>query len=483
MSEQKPDLVPIAVDMDGTLIRSDLLIESFLLLIRQNPLILFQALLWLLKGKAYLKQEIACRIALPVHLLPYNQAVLDFLAEKRRLGHPIALATASHRVYARAVADHLKLFDQVFATEGDTNLSGDRKRSALNAAFGSRGYWYIGNGRVDLKVWQDAAGAVVVGDARLAGEAARQCPVEYHIANPLPPLKVWLKALRVHQWVKNGLIFVPLLAAHQVQSGGALAAAVFAFIAFSLCASSVYLLNDLLDLPEDRQHATKRLRPFAAGTLDPLYGLAGAPMLLLVAMIMAACVSSAFLLVLLVYYALTFAYSFQLKRIVLIDVVTLAGLYTIRIIAGAAAIEVPLSFWLLAFSVFVFLSLAIVKRYTELVALREQNRSGTLGRGYQVDDLELLASLGGSAGYLSVLVLALYINSNEVRLLYGQPELMWPICLVMLYWISRVWVIAHRGGMNDDPIVFALKDRVSLLCGGVVAVFMMLASWASAGGS
>jgi 4-hydroxybenzoate polyprenyltransferase len=245
----------------------------------------------------------------------------------------------------------------------------------------------------------------------------------------------------------------------------------------------VYLLNDLLDLPEDRQHATKRLRPFAAGTLDPLYGLAGAPMLLLVAMIMAACVSSAFLLVLLVYYALTFAYSFQLKRIVLIDVVTLAGLYTIRIIAGAAAIEVPLSFWLLAFSVFVFLSLAIVKRYTELVALREQNRSGTLGRGYQVDDLELLASLGGSAGYLSVLVLALYINSNEVRLLYGQPELMWPICLVMLYWISRVWVIAHRGGMNDDPIVFALKDRVSLLCGGVVAVFMMLASWASAGGS
>lgn len=477
MANEAQQPLPIVIDLDGTLINSDLLIESFLLLIKQNPLIIFSVIRWLLQGKARLKHEIARRVEVPVALLPYNQAVLDYIQKKRQLGHRIALATASDRRYAQAIADHLGCFDALFATDETTNLSGTRKRHALNQAYGQRGYCYAGNEAVDLQVWQDAAAAVVVGNHRLAAQARLLCPVEQELDSPQPDLKRWLKALRVHQWVKNGLIFVPLLASHLLSEGSAIWAAMLAFIAFSCCASSVYLLNDLLDLPDDRQHATKRNRPFAAGTLSVLHGLLAAPLLLLVALLIGLLVSSEFLVVLVSYYVLTFAYSFYLKQLVLVDVITLAALYTTRIIAGAAAIAVPLSFWLLAFSIFVFLSLAIVKRYTELHGLKEKNRSKTLGRGYQIDDIELLSSLGGSSGYISVLVLALYINSPEVKLLYGQPMLMWPICLIMLYWISRVWIVAHRGEMQDDPILFALKDKVSLICGALIGIFMVSAAF------
>jgi len=248
-----------------------------------------------------------------------------------------------------------------------------------------------------------------------------------------------------------------------------------AFFAFSLCASSVYFLNELLDLNDDRRHATKRNRPFAAGTLPLTVGLIGTPILLAMAAAICWFLPWEFTLVLGIYYFMTVAYSFKLKRVVMVDVITLAALYTIRIVAGAAALAVSLSFWLLSFSVFVFLSLAIIKRYTELMKLREKSVKKILGRGYQVEDLELLSSLGGSSGYLSVLVLALYINSTDIKGLYAHPQIMWPACLVMLYWISRVWILAHRGNMDDDPIVFALKDRISLVCGGLIGLFMMLA--------
>lgn len=316
---------------------------------------------------------------------------------------------------------------------------------------------------------------MVVGNKSLAAKAERICGLDEHIVSEGASIKRWLKALRVHQWVKNGLIFVPMLASHQFTDLNNILLCLAAFLAFSLCASSVYLLNDLLDLNDDRRHKTKRNRPFAAGTLNLLHGLVLAPVLLIMAFTMAPFISLDFLIVLVCYYILTFAYSFFLKRIVLIDVITLAGLYTVRIIAGAAAISVLLSFWLLAFSVFVFLSLALVKRYTELKALQEKSVKKTLGRGYHADDIELLSSLGGSSGYISVLVLALYINSSDVRVLYNEPMVMWPICLIMLFWISRVWIVAHRGQMHDDPIVFALKDKVSILCGAIIAAFMIVA--------
>lgn len=471
--EQKP----LVVDLDGTLIRSDLLLESFLQLIKQNPLLLFATFYWLLTGgKAAMKREIANRVDLAAELLPYNQGLVDYLKEQKAVGRVVALATASDKKYANDVANHLGLFDYVYGSENGINLSGSRKREALSKEFGSGGYVYAGNASVDLKVWKESSAAIVVGDEKLTRQAQKLCELEKQFDAKQGGLKVWLKALRVHQWVKNGLIFIPLLAAHQFSNGTALIACFVAFLSFSLCASSVYLLNDLLDLPDDRRHKTKRNRPFAAGTLSLLHGLLVAPLLLAFAFLLTFFLPFEYLLVLSSYYILTFAYSFYLKRVVLVDVVTLASLYTVRIIAGAAAISVALSFWLLAFSVFLFLSLAILKRYTELLALKERSGKATLGRGYQVEDIELLSSLGGSSGYISVLVLALYINSGEILELYANPMVMWPTCLVMLYWVSRVWIIAHRGQMHDDPIVFALKDKVSVFCGAIIGIFMVAAT-------
>jgi 4-hydroxybenzoate polyprenyltransferase len=289
------------------------------------------------------------------------------------------------------------------------------------------------------------------------------------------PLKAILRALRPHQWAKNVLIIVPLLAAHLVNDRNTVLAGLAAFVAFSLCASSVYLLNDLLDLEADRAHARKSKRPFAAGDLSILAGLLMAPCLLAVAVVFAAFLPPKFWLVLATYYTLTCAYSFVLKGKVLIDALALAGLYTLRIIAGSAAVLVALSFWFLLFSVFLFLSLAFVKRFAELEALRRMGRLRAAGRGYHVEDLPLLQSLGTAAGYLSVLVLALYINSPEVTALYGTPKAIWMLCVLMLYWISRVWMLAQRGQMHDDPVVFALKDRQSLGIAVLAAAAVALA--------
>ncbi|CBL45223.1 prenyltransferase, UbiA family [gamma proteobacterium HdN1] len=468
--------LPLAVDLDGTLLKSDMLLESFLAMVRNNPFTLLLAPFWLLKGKAWLKLQIALRSEIDVSHLPYNEPLLAYLHTQKAQGRKIYLATATHQKYAQQVADYLELFDGVFASSPDVNLSGIHKRDALVAAFGERQFVYAGNEAVDVPIWKASAAAIVVGDRATRSLADESAPIEQHFDSHAKKLKPVLKAFRVHQWVKNALIFVPLFAAHQFDNPVLFLQGILAFLAFSACASSVYLINDMLDLAEDRQHPTKCKRPFAAGTLPILTGMVSIPLLLLAAIFLCLFLPAQFALVLAAYYALTFAYSFWLKRVVLIDVVTLALLYTIRIIAGAAAIAVPLSFWLLAFSTFLFLSLAILKRYTELLVMREKNATKALGRGYAVNDFELLASLGGSAGYLSVLVLALYINSPEIRALYPSPELMWPTCLIMLYWVSRVWIVAHRGNMNDDPIVFAIKDKTSLICGFLVAIFMVVAS-------
>jgi 4-hydroxybenzoate polyprenyltransferase len=466
---------PLVVDLDGTLIKTDLLLESFMLLIKANPLNLVFVFLWLLKGKANLKAEIARRVDILVEVLPYNEAVVDYLKQQKKAGRTIVLATASHQRYAHGIADYLKLFDDVLSSSDTLNLSGMAKRKALIDRFGEGQYAYAGNADVDLKVWSHAGSAVVVGNDRLARKAGALCDIEASFAVASPSLRTIVKALRVHQWVKNALIFVPLITSHQLQSLDVLLMSVLGFFAFSLCASSVYFLNDLLDLSDDRQHATKRNRPFAAGTLSLLFGIVGTPLLLLVAIVACLFLPTDFQIVLAIYYVLTLAYSFKLKRLVMVDVVTLASLYTVRIVAGAAAIGVFLSFWLLSFSIFVFLSLAIIKRYTELMKLKSASATKALGRGYQVEDLELLSSLGGASGYISVLVLALYINSPEVKGMYTDPVLMWPACLIMLYWVSRIWIIAHRGNMDDDPIVFALKDKASVICGILIAGFMVLA--------
>jgi 4-hydroxybenzoate polyprenyltransferase/phosphoserine phosphatase len=467
---------PLCVDLDGTLIRSDVLLESFLLLIKRNPLYLFLVPFWLLRGKAVLKSEIAARVTLNPAALPYDREFLHWLQAERAAGRSLWLCTAANQTLADSVAAHLGLFDGVLASDRAVNLAGAAKAKQLLERFGERGFDYCGNERRDLEIWEHARGAIVVnGGTNLERKAARTSRVVKQFSTRAPLLRALIRALRPHQWAKNALILVPLFAAHRANEPEALVAGVLGFIAFCLCASSVYLLNDLLDLEADRAHARKSRRPFASGDLSLLLGLALAPCLLAVAVVIAAFLPPKFWLVLASYYGLTCAYSFVLKGFVLVDALTLAGLYTLRIIAGSAAVAVPLSFWLLLFSVFLFLSLAFVKRFAELEALRRQNRLRAAGRGYHVEDLSLLQSLGTAAGYLSVLVLALYINSPDIQALYGRPKVIWILCVLMLYWVSRVWMMAQRGRMHDDPVVFALKDRQSIGIGVLAAITVALA--------
>ena len=455
--------VPLCVDLDGTLIRSDLLAESALGLLRANPLHALQFPLWLLRGKAHLKRQIAERAAVDVSLLPYDARMLAWLREECA-GRQRVLCTASDRKFAEAVAAHVGGFDAVFARDGEHNLSGNIKAERLAAQYGERGFDYAGNERRDLPVWQRARRAIVANAApAIEREVQRVGEVERVFARDGSRWRAWLKALRLHQWLKNLLVFLPLLTAHLVLAPEAVLHATLAFFAFCLCASGVYLLNDLLDLEADRRHPRKRLRPFAAGTLPLTGGLVVAPLLTLAAFALALSLSKLFALALLGYYVLTLAYSFVLKRIALLDTIVLAGLYTIRIIAGTLALRLGVSFWLLAFSMFLFLSLAMIKRYTELRLLLSAGDSRSAGRGYAVEDLPLVQSLGGASGYLAVLVLALYINSTASELLYRHPAVLWLLCPLLLYWISRAWLIAHRGDMHDDPVVFAVSDNTSRL--------------------
>ncbi|HSC13273.1 MAG TPA: UbiA family prenyltransferase [Rhodanobacteraceae bacterium] len=452
------------MDLDGTLIRSDLLAESALGLLRRNPLYLLRFGVWLLRGKAHLKREIAQRTSIDVTTLPYEPRVLDWLRSETAGRHRV-LCTASDSKFAEAVAAHVGGFDEVLASDGERNLSGRNKADTLGERFGERGFDYAGNEARDLHVWSRARRAIVVNAPRaLARRAGRVSEVERVFERSSQSWRDWLRALRLHQWLKNLLVFLPLLTAHLVLAPDALLHSTLAFFSFCLCASGVYLLNDLLDLEADRRHPRKRLRPFAAGNLSLTAGLVAAPLLTLAAFALAlTAISKLFALALAAYYALTLAYSFALKRIAMLDTVVLAGLYTIRIIAGTLALRIGVSFWLLAFSMFLFLSLAMIKRYTELRTLLRNGDARTSGRGYAVDDLPLVQSLGGSSGYLAVLVLALYINSTASELLYRRPAVLWLLCPLLLYWISRAWLIAHRGDMHDDPVVFAVSDRTSRL--------------------
>lgn len=466
---------PLVVDLDGTLIHTDLLVESALALLHKNPLYIFKFFPWLLRGKAQLKHEIARRVDFNAQLLPYNDPLIEWLREQAR-HRRMVLSTASDLQLAQAVADHLGFFSEVIASNGDANNSGRRKAETLVARFGEKGFDYVGNDHVDLDVWKHAHAATVVShSASLARKAALLCPTTQDFHPAKRTLRAWVKALRLHQWVKNVLVFVPALAAHLLFTPAALSSA-YAFVCFGICASSVYLLNDLLDLPSDRRHHSKRKRPFAAGTLPAIHGALLMPVALMLAFVLAIPLGGYFALVLAGYYLLTLAYSFYFKQKVMADVIVLAGLYTTRLLAGSAAIGIAPSFWLLAFSMFAFLSLAMLKRYTELQAMRMKGRIGARGRGYHVDDLPLVQSLGGASGYIAVLVLALYIDSTQSQSLYRHPHLLWAICPIMLYWISRAWVIAHRGIMHDDPVVFAIKDRTSQMLMIIAAAAMFLAA-------
>ena len=469
---------PLCVDCDGTLIRTDLLHEAVLLLVKQAPLKLLLLPFWLVRGKAYLKQRVSESVEFEWPTLPLNEAVVDAIGVARAAGRRIVLATASHQRLADGLASHLGLFDDVLATEGSVNLAGENKRARLVKHFGERGFDYVGDSNADLPVWSSSRQAIIVSfGPGLANAARRIATVERVIAKPRAGFAGYLRALRLHQWLKNLLVFVPLAAAHQLTTAKGLLSGLFAFAAFSLCASAVYLLNDLLDLESDRRHIRKRLRPFAAGLIPVSHGFVLMPLLLLLSLAIAVlCLPTQFLVVLLSYFAVTLAYSLRLKRQVIVDVLILAGLYTLRVIGGGAATQVVPSFWLLAFSMFIFLSLALVKRYSELLITLQQNNAAPAGRGYLVNDLPVLMSAGTSSSMVAVLVLALYINNPEIRTLYAEPLWLWLVPPLLLYWVSRLWMKTHRGEIDDDPVVFAVRDWQSLVVVALCGVLFVLAA-------
>jgi 4-hydroxybenzoate polyprenyltransferase len=465
---------PLVVDLDGTLIRTDMLHESALRALRDDPLSTLKIPVWLSAGKAVLKRELAQRTPFDPSTLPYNAELLAWLQEQKDGGRRLILCTASDHGIADVIAGHLGLFDEVMASEGRRNLAGGHKAEALVARFGERGFDYAGNSQADLEVWAVARRAVVVnGSDGLAQSAGKRCEVEAVFASPRLGLRDWLRVLRVHQWLKNLLLFVPILAAFQID-GPRLATLAIAFLSFSLCASAVYIGNDLFDLESDRIHPRKRKRPFASGRVPAWKGVALAPVLLLASAALARTVGPEFIPWLTVYFLLTCAYSWQIKRMMLADCVALAALYTLRVIAGGAAAGLALSFWLLAFSGFLFLSLAFVKRYAELEVQLASGREKVHGRGYLTTDAPLIMSMGVASAYAAVLVLSLYLNSDAIVRLYRAPEFIWAAVPVMLFWVSWMWMQAHRGQMHDDPLVFAVKDPTSLLAGGLFAAVLLI---------
>jgi len=453
----------IAVDLDGTLTLTDTLHESVLTLVRNKPYLLLLLPFWLFKGIAHLKQKVAEHSELDVTTLPYNQPLIDWLQAEKQRGKKIVLSTAANEKIAKQVVRNFNFFDEFIASDSTTNLKSARKREALQKRYGVKGYDYAGNSNDDLEVWAGASNAIVVNASEtVVSKASTLTSISQIFRSERAGFAIWFKALRVHQWLKNLLLFVPLLAAHQIGNAQSLGLLIIAFLSFSLCASSVYITNDLLDLESDRIHPRKRFRPFASAKLSVLHGVIAAPLLIAASFLLGAVVGLDFLIVLLVYLLMSVTYSFNLKRLVLVDCLTLATLYTMRIIAGAATVSVSLSFWLLAFSIFIFLSLAFVKRYAELLVQSSEGKNSAHGRGYLVTDAPLLQALGVSSGYISTLVIALYLRSENVMSLYAQPLAIWLLIPILLFWVSWVWLKSSRGEMHDDPIVFAAKDKTSL---------------------
>ncbi|MCB0310146.1 MAG: UbiA family prenyltransferase [Bdellovibrionales bacterium] len=466
----------MCVDLDGTLLKSDLLYESASALLRKNPLYFFLFPVWLLKGKANLKHQIAKRVQLNPACLPYCETVLDYLKDQQSRGRKLVLATASNVKLVQPIADHLEIFSEVLASDTEVNLAGHRKAALLVDRFGREGFDYAGNSRVDLAIWSQCSEPVVVSSSQRLHAAVQNLKSNAtFLERRAPKLTHFFRAIRVHQWVKNLLLFIPLITAHQWLDMQRVLETVWGFFSFCLCSSSVYLLNDLLDLESDRQHHQKRKRPFASGDLSLLGGAVLIPLMLALSLLMALRTNLYFVGGLLGYWIVTMTYSFVLKRLVLLDVITLALLYTLRILAGGFAANVRVSEWLLAFSMFIFFSLACIKRYSELLNLRRANKVTAQGRGYVADDLELIAQFGAASGYISILVMALYVSSAEITRLYSHPAVLWMICPVLLYWLSRIWLLAHRGELDEDPIVFALSDKASYISGLVSLAFVLLA--------
>lgn len=463
-----PDKPVLVVDLDGTLLRSDILYETFWSAFGRSWRSPFRAARAMASGKAALKRSLARDGQIEVTTLPYDPKIIDYVNAWRADGGRTALVTASDENIAQDIASHLDIFDEVYGSDGARNLKGPNKAAFLKEHFAAQGFAYMGDAKADLPVWAEAQHAITVNISQsLQSQVDPLAAKTEHLSTVPASIKPYLKAVRPHQWLKNILVFLPMLAAHQYDAPTFLQS-LLAFVAFSMIASAGYVLNDLLDLAADRAHPRKCTRPFASGALPIAHGTWLGAGLLAVGFIIAGSLNALLFATLVAYFAITMAYSLDLKRRVVIDILTLAGLYTMRLAAGAVATGLSLSVWLLAFSIFFFLSLAAVKRQAELIDTEKRGKLGATGRGYVVDDLPIISQVAVASGFVSVLVMALYVNSPKVLSLYGYPEVMWGVCLILLYWITRIVMITHRGWMDDDPVVFAAKDRVSQVCGVLI---------------
>ncbi len=456
------DQVPLFVDLDGTLIKTDMLVEGALSLLKNAPWLVFAMLYWLLSsGRSGLKAQIASRAEVDAGSIPLQREFVAFLHSEAESGRKIYLATASDERPALAIANRLGIFSGVLASTAGRNLKSRMKLDAIRVATDQGPFDYAGNAHADMSIWAVARKALVVNpDPGVLAAARARFEVDRVFDDRPPLLRTWLRAIRIHQWLKNLLLFVPLLTAHAFNQHAFFAVSL-GFLAFGLVASGTYILNDLLDLVSDRMHPRKSSRPFAAGNIGLGLGVLVMGALVAAGLAMAAMVSPLFVIVMLGYFVVTLSYSLYFKTYVLINVLLLASLYTMRIVAGAFAINVTVSSWLLLFSTFVFLSLALVKRCAELEVMREQTKLATSGRDYRVADRVVLGAMGVAAGYLSVLILALYVDDPAVRVHYSHPHALAALCPFMLYWISRVWIKTSRGEMNDDPLLYSLQDRAS----------------------
>ncbi|MGH1487475.1 MAG: UbiA family prenyltransferase [Cellvibrionaceae bacterium] len=473
------NLKPLIVDLDGSLIKTDLLYETFIKAFYAKPWIIFFVPLWVLSGKVRLKKELANIVDLKTQNLPWNQELVEYLSLQHAKGREIVLCTGSWHGLAKKVASHFDFFSDVYGTDDSVNLTGSEKAKFLLEKYGENEFAYVGNESKDLKVWRYADSAILVADSgSLKNTVEKTCTLEKHISSERKlSIKTILKQMRVHQWVKNSLVFVPLVTSHQTNIE-LLMMASLAFIAYSLCASATYIFNDLADLEADRDHDRKKFRPLASGDLSILQGVLISIVLLSASLLISLQISVWFLWSLCAYIAITLSYSFKLKRMQTLDITVLASLYTLRIISGAIAISLLPSFWLLAFSMFVFLCLAIVKRLSEIIKNKEKYADDTKisGRGYYIADFHVLMSLATASGMLSILVFAMYINSPEVASLYSEPYALWLICPLFAYWIIRVLIMASRGEIDEDPIVFAIKDKRSWVTGAIIFLIIVLSS-------
>lgn len=465
--------LPLVVDLDGSLIYSDLLWESLLQFLKMRPWAIVQVLFWLLQGKAVLKHQLAQHTDIDVASLPYDATILQNIKKHKAHGCQIVLATGSHRKFAEKIAQHLSLFDLVLASDSSINLTSKNKAKKCVELFGAGAFDYIGNSSHDIPVWQQSRHAYSVTKRPFKLGAGR---VTSHLgAARVVWAKALLRALRPRQWLKNTLVFVPVLASHQLTMAN-LTQAAWAFLLFSMCASSAYLLNDALDLNDDRRHHEKHKRPLAAGALSIPLALFASASLVVLALLCAAQLRWPVFAVVCLYFVSTLTYSLYLKRLLMLDVITLALLYTLRIIGGGVSAQIELSFWLLSFSFFIFLSLALLKRHSELFNLDRAGKHKAGGRGYTTADRLPIGMMGINCGFLAILILMLYFNSASVVQLYTHAEFLLGVIPLIVFWLGRMWILSFRGEVNEDPIVFVSRDRISLL---VLFLALILAYCAS----